>query len=106
MRVGVPHGPLAELPKLDGLMAPHQLVRGRRRCRRDLQLEPCWSGDVSPAVTGRKPWRKSEVYRCGAVKMVFSARWAPLRKNRVFLLFLISRGFITTPHSRVNLMRS
>ena len=39
MRVGVPHGPLAELPQLDGLLAPHQLVRSRWRCRRDSQLD-------------------------------------------------------------------
>ena len=70
MRVGVPHGPLAELPQLDGLMAPHQLVRSRWRCRRDLQLE-------SLLVWGRKPsgrWAEAlaqeRVYRYGAVKMV------------------------------------
>ena len=72
MRVGVPHGPLAELPQLDGLMAPHQLVRGRGRCRRIFSLRPCWSGDVSPAAVGRKPWRKSGLTAV-ALKRVFSA---------------------------------
>jgi len=72
MRVGVPHGPLAELPKLDGLMAPHQLVRGRWRCRRDLQLEAL-------LVWGRKP----------------SGRWAEaLAQERGLPLWRCEEGFL------------
>ena len=39
MRVGVPHRSLAQLKDLDALLKPHQLVRGRRHCRRDPELE-------------------------------------------------------------------
>ena len=72
MRVGVPHGPLAELPQLDGLMAPHQLVRSRWRCRRDLQLEAL-------LVWGRKP----------------SGRWAEaLAQERGLPLWRCEDGFL------------
>ena len=72
MRVGVPHGPLAELPQLDGLMAPHQLVRSRWRCRRDRQLEAL-------LVWGRKP----------------SGRWAEaLAQERGLPLWRCEDGFL------------
>ena len=90
MRVGVPHGPLAELPQLDGFMAPHQLVRSRWRCRRDTQLEALLAWGRKPSGRWAEAWRKSEAYRCGAVKMVFSAP-ASLRGTESFSCSLISR---------------
>ena len=66
MRVGVPHGPLAELPQLDGLMAPHQLVRSRWRCRRVSHLDSLLAWGGSPVAAGLKLWLKAwlPLWRC------------------------------------------
>ena len=72
MRVGVPHGPLADLPELDGFLAPHQLVRGRSRCRRDFELDAL-------LAWGRKP----------------SGRWAEnLAQARGLPLWRCEDGFL------------